>query len=781
MAKSNKGSKGDPIYVEIHSSGQSAYEQDVNDALDYLGVNKATNSDVSQIRLAQIKRVNLQNNTLEIHSIADKQDFTVDYPGHMVDWAAGTGIWHGLAPGDMVLCSIGYGNKFIVLNKINNSISDFQLNGISDSSTDLLLFNSTYDAQNVDFKSMLPGDFLIKSPNNVKLKLSKNGITLGNSGKSSLTFDVTDINASQNGTSVLEANQKYEFDNSGYSIEGIVLRDRRIKNINGDDDPVINPRILFQWYKELQPVSFDPSLQPFEKTNDLFPRNPAFVEKRQVVYEFSDYNYDDPIESDQKESKKQSVDLKQQRDPSISRRARKSDSFSLSLISPNYLIEEIKGTAVDALGNIIDLNRTVLPIGENDGIVKLEGSEKSYYNVRELHRKSIAFHWELNARKDIDNTLSAEAKSKNEYGTTDDVYKKNRSRFFLDIDKEGQIKLNVPASSEKGNISVLTRYENYTNINPNEKYGQLDYDYFNRTDKTNVDILLDSVGNYSVVELVGNDKLLPKDRITEETIKLGTMYHDISTTCVFPFRGEQDENQGYGILSGPDTIIDDYNNVSRYILKNTVPSTNQDPTKVSIITKTINIDTDSANAGGRSATINFEGMVNTSIGANTVDRQSLWLDTQGGIVARIGADKNGISLATQTDGDVYWQIGGQPLGLDPDKRFKSNNNINDGVLKTNRLEIRVMQGNGPGFSRILFDNRGVIVTTPESIDYRAEKDINFYAGSAIRLNAEVVSIFEKTPDKDSLRVSKQSRKFEEVFVDDSGVRKFARSLDKVSG
>ena len=751
-----------------------------SDIKDFLDSTKVTNTDSSQIRIAQVVKIDLPNNTIDIFVLADKDVYTVEYPGHMVDWQHKIGMWYGLSLGDIVLCTIGYGNKYLVLDRIGNSISEEQLNGFSDG-TDLLVLDSLAASQDADFKNILPGDFLIKSKNDVKLKLSQNEVILGNEGKGSLTFDLTEKNSSQGGSATFESNQKYEFDNSGYSIEGIVLRDRRITELSGNTDLNVNSRILFQWYKDLQSVAFDPSLQSFEKTTESYPRNPSFVEKRNVVFEFSDYKFDNIIESDKKESEKQSIDKTQQRNPSLSRRARKSDSFSLSLISPNYLIEEIKGTAVDALGNIIDINRTIIPIGEHNGIAKLEGNAESYYKVRELQRKSIAFHWELNARKDQDKTLKIETGAKETYGGTDDVYKKNRSRFFLDIDKEGQLKLNVPASSETGNISVLARYENYTNINPDESSGKKDYDFFKRTSKTDVDILLDSVGT-GVVDLIGNDKLLPNDRITNTKVKLGTMYHDISTTCIYPFRDKDDPDRiGFGILSGPDTIIEDFTGIKRDVLRNTIPegASFEDRT---IITKTINIDGDSANAGGRSATLNFEGMINTSIGANTVDRQSLWLDTQGGIIARIGADINGISSATQTDGDVYLQIGGQSLsknGLDPDNRFQDPK-FNDTVLRTNRLEIRVMQGNGPSFSKVLIDNRGIIFSTPENMEFRADKDVFFYTGGNIFLNTESIKHYMHTLVDDSIRASKQSRNLEDVYETDAGKRIVQRGLEFVN-
>ena len=748
-----------------------------DDYPDFSDLNLPTviNTDVSLLRVAQVTNINLQNNTIDIFVLTDNQTHTVEYPSYMSDWNKKIGFWHGLSKGDLVLCIVGYGNKFVVLNKIGNPTTNEQLNGFSSSPPTSLYIDSA-GAEDVDFKNISPGDFLIKAENNTKLNLSKQGVVLGNKGKGSLTFDTTDINASQSGTTVLESNQKYEFSNSGYSIEGIVLRDRRIKDINGDTDQVVNSRIIFQWYKDLQQVTFDPSLsQVFEKTDDTHPRNPAFVEQKNVIFEFSDYNYDDPIESDQKEATKQSVDTNRKRNPAVSRRARKNDDFNLSLISPNYFIEEIKGTAIDALGNIIDLNRTILPIGDPNGIVKLEGNSESYYKVRELHRKGIAFHWELNARKNKESSKSAETKTKNEYGKVDDVYKRNRSRFFLDIDKEGQLKLNVPSSSETGNISVLARYENYTNVFPNEKTGDNDYDYFSRTEKTDVDILLDSFGK-GVANLTGNSKLLPKDRITNTAIKLGTMYHDISTTCVTPMKTKVSGKWvGYGILSGPDTMIEPMDGANIYdILKNTITDT--DPANRTIISKTINIEGTKANAGGRSATLNFEGMINTSIGANTIDRQSLWLDTQGGIVSRIGADKNGISMATQTDGDIYWQIGGEPLGTDPDTRFKDNK-INDRALKTNRFEVRVMQGNGPSFTRILIDNRGLIITSPQDIEFRSEQSILLFAQANIHLSCERLYTHDKDANNNDDRPSVQNRNKEDFYNVDVGGRVVQRGLE----
>ena len=69
-------------------------------------------------------------------------------------------------------------------------------------------------------------------------------------------------------------------------------------------------------------------------------------------------------------------------------------------------------------------------------------------------------------------------------------------------------------------------------------------------------------------------------------------------------------------------------------------------------------------AGGRSANLNFMGLVEMSIGADNFDKKSLVLDTEGSVVSWIGKDKNNRSIITQTDGGVFVNIGGTYSGQD---------------------------------------------------------------------------------------------------------------------
>lgn len=727
------------------------------------------NPSVGRIRTAQVLSVDFTRKSAEIYVLEEQMAKTVNITGFMTDPNTGTGLWYGLEQGDVVQCQIGFANLYHIINKIGHSVDRIQEIGISEDGMSSLFFNTSFEAQDTDLTKMEPGGFLIRTDNDLKLKLSPQyGAFLGTQRSSSIYFDSSGADGAQGGSSTLESNQSYLFNNAGYTLNGVVLRDRRVVDIDSANTSNLDERIIQRWYKNLTTVNFDPDLKSAEESYNGRKRNPSFAEKREVALEFSDYYYDNIIQSDDKEAKKQNANNpKILIDKSTSRRIRKEDVLSLSLVSPNYLSEKIEGTVTDIYGNILDLNRTILPIGEDEGFITLDGTEENYYKIRELHRKSIAYHWEMNARKDPDE-MDIESGTGNSYALIEKIYKRNRSRMFIDIDKEGQFKLNIPSSTNTGNVSVLARYENYSTINPKEKDDKYDYDYFQRNKDVSTDILLDSFGNGSV-SLSGDEKLLPKDRTTDETIKVGTMFHDISKTCVTPLY--YDQYHATGILSGPDIDVEDTTG-DRYILKHTGEG--------SIVSTEITVSGDNANAGGRSGTAVFDGMLNVSVGANTIDRQSLWFDTQGGVVQRIGSDLNGISLATQTDGDVYLQIGGEilddPENGVPDKRFEDSGV--DTPSKTNRFEIRVMQGNGPSYTRILIDNEGVIVCSPKNIEFRAEEDIIFGCSGNLFMNGEKIVTYSHTTIKDTTRFTRQSRKFSEVFEPDPGARPIERSLDR---
>lgn len=488
-----------------------------------------------------------------------------------------------------------------------------------------------------------------------------------------------------------------EFTESGRSIAGPVFRDKRAnstRNISGSS-------LTSHAYQDsLNKIGLD----PLTRTGKSFTRNPAFAEKREIVYEFENsfgftndrdevsiYDLDDDKLSTSKILKREQT---------------RADVLSLSLDYPNNLIESVSGTLIDIYGNILDINRSKLPNGIVDSLsfrLNEENLSQTFIDLREQTRKSIAFHWELNARKNLPQDTPDVLKTEN--------YAKDRSRFFIDIDKEGQFKINAPASSETGNIPLLVRYENYSTIKAAENNNETNPRDFLRNGADNTDIYPDAFGVGSVSLEGGIDALkgfaAPIDRITNTQIKLGTAFHDINGGLLLHKRENPIQNY-------PNSLINSLTTIEKIVEDKVVVSGSE------------------ANAGGRSGTISLDGHLSLSIGANTVDRQSLWVDLAGGIVANIGRDKRNVSAAYTLDGDLLIQVGGATIGND--SRFSNlNNAVKDGVV-----DIRVV--NNAQMTVVRIDSSGVTIHTPGRMDFVSEGDMRF---KSIRgnINFDAESIF----------------------------------------
>jgi len=508
-------------------------------------------------------------------------------------------------------------------------------------------------------------------------------------------------------------------------------------------------------------------LDPTSTANDLTvgaTKNPPLVEHREMVYEFQ---YQSNVDADSLEASKYLTTIA---DPPIyttpNRRGSRADTMSLSLLAPNFLIEEIKGTVVDIFGNILDLNRMPLPVGasatttlKTTGTTATTNSQVAYQNIRALERKSIAYHFEVNARKD-----PAPLNQGTSLSINDDNYnaKLQRSRFFFDVDKEGQFKLNVPASSESGNIPLLTRAENYSsfgttdNGNPNQLW------FLNTPQATSQDIFVDSFaapqqsfsggeigvnlifphGSITVQDNNTSSNLGPIDRISQfasggtsptafatgitgqYNIKHGTAYHDIMQTCYMQ-QNNQLLHYTTGASNSPDLsyLTNLTNVVSSTILIGSVNNagTVSQP-------GTIN-----GNAGGRSGSINLDGSLELNIGANTIDRQSLWLDTAGGAVINLGRDKNQRSLMMGMDGDAFIQVGG--FGVPGDARFTA---LGQDGQHNGTFDIRVFNN---GYTHIIrIDPKGIVIMTPGRMALHSEQGTTISSDGDIDIDCETLTL-----------------------------------------
>lgn len=468
-------------------------------------------------------------------------------------------------------------------------------------------------------------------------------------------------------------------------------------------------------------------------------KNPTFVENREVIYEFT---VDSRVLDLKSESELYSGNLKPisssiKKTANADRRLSRADTLSLSLTAPNYLMETVKGTVIDIFGNILDLNRYPIFTYDNNENNSNQQSDKSkkYLDIRAEERRSLAFHFEINARKDITGGLPDYNSNQN--------YGRDRSRFYVDIDKEGQFKINIPASSNSGNIPLLTRYENYSTISDRENPNRL------IANKDNQDIVHDSFAasavnwsvdydakmkpkidasngyNKGVITIVKNKaEISPIDRIPLNNsanasqnssdnqlpphIRYGTAYHDITATCISQQK-----------IQISNYLYDQIDNWPKFFIPNSID--------FPIVETEIEIG---KNAGGRSGSINLDGFVDVNIGANNIDKQSMWLDTAGGIIANVGKDKNNVSAAINMDGQLFLNVGGYGIpGSKDSKAQKDNNSFTSGAI-----DIRVLlTSNTAVILRI--DEQGISLVSPTRIFLQSNDGIFINSSSDIRIGS----------------------------------------------
>lgn len=502
-------------------------------------------------------------------------------------------------------------------------------------------------------------------------------------------------------------NNIYNFTEASRLVEGVIKRD----TFPNENYASSLRETSLDFNDTIKTIGLDPIVKENWSNTASSIRNPARVEKREVIYEFArSFNTlsDDQEFLSYKDNK--NIVIKD----IINRRESRADALSLSLISPNYLMETIKGSVVDIYGNLLDINRSIIPIGKIDKLsiknVKTNLEEKDplgnvFENIKTLTRREIAFHFEINTKKPKIGAPNVNDRSD---------YARKRSRFYLDIDKEGLLKLNVPASSETGNIPLLTRYENFSTVSPNDKTKNPNDLVFNQNSQ---DILIESfIGDNAVVQIIDelNSNAAPRDRFSSEQnpvyIKHGTVYHNIAKTC--------------------NTFQD--NSIVFERVKTTNLSYGRVTNKINIVSPTVRISGDKANGGGRSMSVNLDGSLELNIGANSVDRHSMWLDCQGAIIGNVGRDKrNNISAAFSFDGEVLIQSGGSTPNNDT--RF-IDVNLNNGH-RPGAVDIRVINQSGK-VQVVRIDNEGISIHSESRIMVYSNGDVMFRSAGTMHVDAE---------------------------------------------
>ena len=328
------------------------------------------------------------------------------------------------------------------------------------------------------------------------------------------------------------------------------------------------------------------------------------LKKRSIVYEYADSfdvrRFDDEARAMEKTNDQnlgENIEFIQA-DPSI-RPARRSDVMNLNLRNYNHLIERVEGTLVDIYGNVLDLNRNIIPIPDADTINTSGSAGAELRKIYTFIRRSVKSHYEINSRKE---TVEPE-------NTDTENNAKNHSRFSIDIDGEGLTKINIPASSDTGNIPILSR--NIVSRDDQDK----DSGAFRDPNKKDVRVIAFAEGGPAI----SNTAYVPET--ISGVVTAGTAHHDV--------------------LNIASSIFNSGKHGSGAPMQATV--TNE-------------ID-GSPNAGGRSMHANLDGSLEMSIGKDTVDGKSMVLDLAGSMISHFGKDGQGRSIIHQSDGDVIIQVG----------------------------------------------------------------------------------------------------------------------------
>jgi hypothetical protein len=678
---------------------------------------------IGLLRRATILGFNFQKGTVRVGldegSLAGHpNEFVVPCP---LAWAGNDGEYMGGCPskGSSVVISQGNAGEWYVVSYLSS-------NGVFD--------GSFISSQSTRMSALRPGRILLQTKNENRAFLDPK---IGFQAGSPKNFLQVNPNANILSSSLKES---FFITEASRSLDQRVKRDRSANRTRN----VLGSTLTSQQYDtQLSIVGMDPTAAPCPKTAGDMVRNPSLVEQRELIYEFENsFDYT----TDRDESARYKEPSKKEPKATTSRRDMRSDALSLSLEWPNHLMETIKGTAVDVYGNILDINRVILPIGQIDDLSLKRSKEKdiAFNKIRALHRRALAFHFEMNVRKGGVEPVAEEPPDVADFDKENEQikdYGRNRSRLFVNIDKEGQFKINIPASSEIGNIPLLTRYESFSVTQAKKDSGVTHPNQFIRNAEGK-DILLENFAGKAGICLSASGEVLdgyeaPIDRNTNKPIKYGTAFHDIQNTC-FSFQ-KSSPYLDPGETGEPTADFITWDSTNRL-------NTTWEPLE-KIVSEKIIVSGPDANAGGRSGLFSSDGMISLNIGANTIDRQSLWLDFAGGIVANVGRDRNNVSYAASLDGDMIIQIGGAGIGNTFDSRFADLNDAN----QFRNLQIHVITTNGVMVFKMGTDPAGganapaaIDLISPGKISLTCQQDLLLKSNSRIMVDAPTIEMHAGT-------------------------------------
>lgn len=584
----------------------------------------------------------------------------------------------------------------------------------------------------------------------------------------------------------------YTLSQAGLEACGIVRRDIR-PNEESLDAAAYDPMFDLDSEQLLEEVGRDPTQDVTHGTRRSTSgaaavaafRNPPFVERRHILYEFGTGWNVDTKQEEERMLREGILPVRIFSD----RRERRSNILSLSLSYPNELMEVVDGTLVDVFGNLLDINRGILPVPSGKDVKAFLES------VMENARHTVALHREINTRKgwvytssNIPHLVDIPDTSKSADNARD------RSRWFIDVDKEGLTKINIPATSETGNVPCLVRHESSSAVKVddqgNAKPDGRDEDDAKRLFRNDLkegaqrqDVFLDQFGpgGITVKCVTSRDKqsadLSLTNRLSgKETSKVdgqtaylppmiqaGTAFHSIVKTAEKLLKASMNMVSYDAVNKDAQPPKGDGAAVNDKVIQSFLASAGE-----AVKRDKAGRPTNYPNAGGRSLNANFDGSVELSIGANTVDRLSWIMDTAGGIVAHIGRDRYGRSAVIQMDGSLALEIGGYDYLMDTstaDQRFTNRKetlkqDIN--VFRAGKVVIRVRRANVAGTGPdegidnldqvLIIDENGVSIQATGQLSLKSTMDMVLQSKGQIVLDGKAVVFYTDRMRRQVLKV-----------------------------
>jgi len=562
----------------------------------------------------------------------------------------GFGVFTHIEPGCLVL--VGWGNReqpFIVSCVPNNSFS----RDITSS-----VFTDNIRSDSSAYPSLREAEVAISGKDGNLIHLTNDGCIDVRFGGSCLFLDHTDkvTLATEVTTTRTE---------SSLTRSGIILRD--LRNRSTTEEETEDKQIALDHFRYLSGVSRDPFFSPVLQTSGLTKgfieqiRNPPYTEERKIIREFG-HEYMVGTIDEEKERTKEENDFSFLFQPN-SRTETDYDVLNLNVENPGLLIESVQGTLVDIYGNLLDLNRNIIRFPSDEEGRK--NIDKRLPQLSVLNRRSVKLHYEINSKKNVDGEVAVDV-----LDGPDIPNGHVHSRWSIDVDAEGLTKLNIPASSNIGNIPLLSRY-----VTTHLKKKTKDIDVDPNEDRPTQDILHLGFGDVGGDGVAIPEVYSPSDLAGAGLIKYRTAYHDIIYTAGKALEGQAVPGAPGQPPFDPDGApsegdIGDASDAADDAPPPTAPGPSSPgesvPALQAFIDNTIpDADTtESPNAGGRSLHANLDGSLELNIGRDSVDHKSVVLDTSGGIVSRIGRlkdESNAASVISQLDGHVYIQVGGDAV------------------------------------------------------------------------------------------------------------------------